>query len=36
MKKKVVIPVALLTAVLAAGGLLYFTHIRPLDKVVAA
>jgi membrane fusion protein, multidrug efflux system len=36
MKKKVVIPAALLTAVLAAGGLLYFTHIHPLDKVVAA
>jgi multidrug efflux system membrane fusion protein len=36
MKKKVVIPAALLTAVLAAGGLLYFTHIHPLDKVIAA
>src|SRR5229473_4435636 len=36
MKKKVVIPTALLTAVLAAGGLLYFTHIHPLEKVVAA
>jgi membrane fusion protein, multidrug efflux system len=35
MKKKVVIPAALLTAVLAAGGLLYFTH-NPLDKVIAA
>src|SRR5260370_32766044 len=35
MKKKVVVPV-LLTAVLAAGGLLYFMHIRPLEKVVAA
>jgi membrane fusion protein, multidrug efflux system len=35
MKKKVVIPVTLMTAVLAAGGLLYFTH-NPLDKVIAA
>src|ERR1700738_1443084 len=35
MKKNVVVPV-LLTAVLAAGGLLYFMHIRPLEKVVAA
>ena len=34
MKKKVVIP-ALLTAVLAAGGLLYFTHTQPLEKVSA-
>src|SRR5258705_7608184 len=36
MKKKVVIPAVLLAAVLAAGGLLYFTHIRPLEKVDAA
>src|SRR4030088_1824746 len=36
MKKKVVVPAALLTAVLAAGGLLYFTHVHPLEKVVAA
>jgi multidrug efflux system membrane fusion protein len=35
MKKKVVIPAALLTAVLAVSGLLYFTH-NPLDKVIAA
>ncbi len=35
MKKKIVVP-ALLTAVLAAGGLLYFTHIHALEKVVAA
>jgi membrane fusion protein, multidrug efflux system len=35
MKKKVVIP-ALLTAVLAAGGLLYFMHVHPLEKVDAA
>jgi membrane fusion protein, multidrug efflux system len=36
MKKKVVIPAALLTAALAAGGLFYFAHIRPLEKVDAA
>ena len=35
MKKKVAIP-ALLTAVLAAGGLLYFMHVHPLEKVDAA
>jgi multidrug efflux system membrane fusion protein len=35
MKKKVVIPVVLLTAALAAGGL-YFTHIHALEKVDAA
>ena len=35
MKKKVVVP-ALLTAVLAAGGLLYFMHVHPLEKVDAA
>src|SRR6202165_5303796 len=35
MKKKVVVP-ALLTAVLAAGGLVYFMHIRPFEKVAAA
>src|SRR6202165_986712 len=34
MKKKVVVP-ALLTAVLAAGGLVYFMHIRPLEKADA-
>jgi membrane fusion protein, multidrug efflux system len=34
MKKKVVIP-ALLTAVLGAGGLLYLTHFRPLEKAAA-
>src|ERR1700674_3285627 len=34
MKKKVVVP-ALLTAVLAAGGLLYFTHVHPLEKADA-
>jgi multidrug efflux system membrane fusion protein len=36
MKKKVVIPAALLTAALAAGGLLYFMHADPLEKVDAA
>jgi multidrug efflux system membrane fusion protein len=35
MKKKVVVPAALVTAVLAAGGLLYFTHIHPLEKADA-
>jgi multidrug efflux system membrane fusion protein len=35
MKKKVVIPAALLTAVLAAGGLFYFTHIHPLEEAAA-
>jgi membrane fusion protein, multidrug efflux system len=35
MKKKIVVPAALLTAVLAAGGL-YFTHTHPLEKAVAA
>src|SRR6202161_109599 len=34
MKKRVVIP-ALLIVALAAGGLLYFTHIYPLEKVEA-
>ena len=36
MKKKVVIPTALLIGAVVGGGLLYFTHIRPLEKVVAA
>ena len=36
MKKKVVVSTALLTAVLAAGGLLYFTHTQALEKVAAA
>src|ERR1700716_4730513 len=35
MKKQVVIPAALLTAVLAAGGLAYFTHIKALQKADA-
>jgi len=36
MKKKVVISTALPTAALAAGGLFYFTHVRPLENVDAA
>ena len=36
MKKKIVIPAALLTAAFAAGGLLYFTHIHRLEKADAA
>jgi membrane fusion protein, multidrug efflux system len=35
MKKRVVVPAALLITALAAGGLLYFTHIYPLEKVEA-
>jgi multidrug efflux system membrane fusion protein len=35
MKKKVFIPVALVAAALAAGGLLYFKHVVPLEKAVA-
>jgi membrane fusion protein, multidrug efflux system len=35
MKKRVVVP-ALLIAALAAGGLLYFMHAHPLEKVDAA
>ena len=34
MKKKVVVPVALLIAALAAGGL-YFTHIHALERAAA-
>jgi membrane fusion protein, multidrug efflux system len=34
MKKRFVVP-ALLIVALAAGGLLYFTHVRPLEKVEA-
>jgi membrane fusion protein, multidrug efflux system len=36
MKKKAIIPAALLTAVIAAGGFLYLTHARPLQKAAAA
>jgi multidrug efflux system membrane fusion protein len=35
MKKKVVVPAALLITALAAGGLLYFTHIHALEKADA-
>src|SRR6202051_1331168 len=35
MKKKLVIPAVLLSAV-AAGGLLYFTHTYPMERVAAA
>ena len=36
MKKKTSISAALLTVVVVAGGLLYFTHIHPLEKAAAA
>src|SRR6266576_4823240 len=36
MKKRAIIPAALLIAALAAGGLLYFTHAHPLEKAAAA
>jgi multidrug efflux system membrane fusion protein len=36
MKKNVVIPAAVLTAVLAVGGVLYFTHTQALERAVAA
>src|SRR5258707_5319729 len=36
MKQKVVTPSALLIAAVVGGGLLYFMHIRPLEKVAAA
>src|ERR1700688_610147 len=36
MKKKSIISAALLTTVIAAGGLLYFTHAHPLEKAAAA
>ena len=36
MKKKAIIAIALVTAVVAAGGLLYSTHTRPLEKAAAA
>ena len=35
MKKKVLVPTVLLIAVLAAGGSLYLTHTRPLEKAAA-
>src|ERR1700709_1868051 len=36
MKTKVIIPAALLTTLVAAGVLLYFLHVRPLEKATAA
>src|SRR5947208_9567204 len=36
MKTKIIIPAALLTTLVAAGGLLYFMHVRPLEKATAA
>jgi membrane fusion protein, multidrug efflux system len=36
MKNKSIISAALLTAVIAGGGLLYFTHAAPLEKAAAA
>src|ERR1700716_219343 len=36
MRKKTIISAALLSAVIAAGGLLYLTRAHPLDKVIAA
>src|SRR6201747_1283743 len=36
MKTKVIIPAALLTTLVAAGGLLYFMHARPLERANAA
>jgi multidrug efflux system membrane fusion protein len=36
VKKKSIISAALLTAIFAAGGLLYFTHARTLEKATAA
>src|SRR6202022_31508 len=36
MKKRVVVPTAILAAALMAGGALYFTHTHPFGKVAAA
>jgi multidrug efflux system membrane fusion protein len=36
MKKKAIISTVLLIPVVAAGGLLYLTHARPLQPVAAA
>jgi multidrug efflux system membrane fusion protein len=35
MNRKIVVPAALVIAVLAVGGVFYFTHVRPMDKVNA-
>src|ERR1700752_1092151 len=36
MNKKITISAVLFTAIIATGGLLYFKHFHPLDKVAAA
>jgi membrane fusion protein, multidrug efflux system len=36
MKKKGIIATALLTSIVAASGLFYFAHIRPMEKAAAA
>jgi membrane fusion protein, multidrug efflux system len=36
MKKKGIISAALVTSIVAAGGLFYLLHVRPLDKAAAA
>src|SRR5882757_2337353 len=36
MKKRAIVTAALLAAVLSAGGLMYFTHSHPLEKIAAA
>jgi multidrug efflux system membrane fusion protein len=36
MKKRITISASLLTVVIAAGALLYFAHIRPVEKLSAA
>ena len=35
MKKKVIIPAALMTCIVAASGLFYLLHVRPLDEAAA-
>src|ERR1700752_3263401 len=35
MKKKIIIPAALLTAIVAGGGIFYFAHVRPLEEAEA-
>src|SRR3984885_9351999 len=36
MKRKTIIPAALVTATVVAGGLFYLLHVRPLQEAVAA
>ena len=36
MTRKIVVPAALLTAVLAAGGFLFVTHSQPVEEAAAA